>query len=87
MVKEENGLTRKCCNVLFSCCVTRAVQVEVVRDLVTTTFLHCYRKFCTRQGTPRMVISNNGKTFKAANRALHKLLNYPLMKLVQYSQR
>ena len=75
MVKEENGLMRKCYIVLFSCCVTRAVHVELVRDLVTTTFLNCFRKFCARRGTPRMVISDNGKTFKAANRVLHKLLS------------
>jgi len=42
--------------------------------LVTSTFLNCLRKFCARRRTPRIVISDNGKEFKAASKLLSKLL-------------
>ena len=74
-VKGENGTMSKCYITLFSCCITRAIHVELVKDLVTSTFLNCFRKFCARRGTPRIVVSDNGKTFKASSKLLRKLLN------------
>ena len=35
-------------------------------DMSTPTFLCCFRRFVGRRGLPKQMISDNGKTFKAA---------------------
>ena len=51
---------------LYTCCVTRAVHLDIVPDLSTETFIRCIKRFAARRGLPRKFISDNGKTFKAA---------------------
>ena len=53
--------------------MVRAVHLELVSDQTTYKFLNCFRRFCARRGTPRLVISDNA--FKAANKILHNLLS------------
>ncbi|XP_028416058.1 uncharacterized protein LOC114539642 [Dendronephthya gigantea] len=65
---------------LFSCCVTRAIHLELVRDLSAETFLCCMRRFAARRGMPSLIVSDNAKTFKAAERAVKKLFNQPKVK-------
>ncbi|XP_065182497.1 uncharacterized protein LOC135813325 [Sycon ciliatum] len=59
--------------VLYTCAVTRAVHLDLVSDLSTTTFLRSFRRFVARRGVPAVVKSDNGKTFKAAARLLRDL--------------
>ena len=78
----------KCCSkcpskvyiALFSCCVTRAIHLELVRDLSAETFLCCLRRFAARRGMPSLIVSDNAKTFKAAERAVRRLFNQPKVK-------
>ena len=60
---------------IFSCTVVRAIHLELVSDQTPYTFLNCFRRFCARRGTPRLIISDNSKTFKAADKILHNLLS------------
>ena len=41
---------------LFSCCVTRAVRLELVEDLSIATFRRCLRRFIARNGTPALIV-------------------------------
>lgn len=41
---------------LFTCCVTRAIHLDVVTDLSTETFLRCLKRFAARRGMPRMFV-------------------------------
>ena len=50
---------------LFTCCVVRAVHLEIVTDMSTETFIRCLKCFTARRGMPRRFVSDNGKTFKA----------------------
>ena len=75
LVKEKNGEMVKTYIALFTCCITRAVHLELVSDLSTSTFLNCLRRFCARRGTPRHIVSDNAKTFKSANKVLYKILS------------
>ena len=50
---------------LFTCFVTRAVHLDIVIDLSTSTFL---KRFASRRGLLRKFISDNGKTFKVASK-------------------
>ena len=63
--KDKGGKMNKCYFVIFSCCVTRAVHLELMSDLAAVTFLNVLSKFCARRGIPQMIISDNAKTFKS----------------------
>lgn len=62
---------------LFSCCMTRATHLELVGDLSTGAFIRALRRFAGRRGTPGLIVSDNAKTFKTANKVLEKLYNHP----------
>ena len=72
-VKNGSGEMKKVYVALFFCSVTRAVHLELVEDLHTTSFINSLRRFCARRGTPRLINSDNAKTFKAAKKLLDKL--------------
>ena len=52
---------------IFTCASSRAVHLELVPDLSTGTFLRCLKRFVSRRGVARLVISDNGKTFKGSS--------------------
>jgi hypothetical protein len=60
---------------LFTCCVTRAIHLELVADLTTTTFLRCLKRFSARRGLPRRILSDNAKTFKTAARLIKTIFS------------
>ena len=55
---------------LYTCCVVRAVHLELVMDLTTPTFLRCFKCFVGRRGLPRMMVSDNRKTYKVAAKSI-----------------
>ena len=52
------------------CCVVRAVHVDILFDLSVQSFIRSFKRFAARRGTPRKLVSDNGKTFTAAAKAL-----------------
>ena len=62
---------------LFSCCVTRAVRLELVEDLSAAAFRRCLRRFTAKNGMPSLIVSDNAKTFQATEKALNELFNHP----------
>jgi len=58
---------------LFTCCVTRAVHLELVTDLSTSAFLLAFRRFTAKRGPPTMMLSDNATTFKAAAEKLTRV--------------
>lgn len=61
---------RKVYVTLFTCASTRAVHLELLINLSTDAFLQAFRRFSSRRGTPRTLISDNAKTFKSAAKEL-----------------
>ena len=59
---------------LFSCCVTRAIHLELVEDLSADAFRRALRRFVARRGAPSLIVSDNAKTFQATEKALNKLV-------------
>ena len=76
-VKSKIGESKKAYIALFSCCVTRAVHLELVEDLTSQTFRRALRRFSSRRSTPALIISDNAKTFRATQKALKQLFNHP----------
>ena len=66
--------TQKVWICLYTCCVPRAVHLELVPDLSTPAFLRSLKCFTARRGLPSKIVSDNGKTFKASAKAIHTLV-------------
>ena len=73
-VKEKGGKVSKTYLALFSCCITRALHLDLVEYLTAFTFINCLRRFSARRGTPRIVVSDNAKTFKSTAKPPERLL-------------
>ena len=43
---------------------------DIVPNMSTQTFICSLKRFAARRGLPRMIVSDNGKTFKAAAKLL-----------------
>ena len=56
------------------------MQLELVPDMTTDSFLRCLRRFIARRGVPKKMISDNGKTFKAASKVISAVLQDPGVK-------
>ena len=77
-VRETIASTsRKAWICLYTCCVTRAVHLEVVPDMTAQAFIRSFKRFTSRRGFPVRVISDNAKTFKSAARTLAAALRDP----------
>ena len=50
---------------LFTCAASRMIHLELVADLTSEAFIRSFKRFMSRKGIPKRVISDNGKTFKA----------------------
>ena len=54
---------------LFSCSVSRAIHLELVPNLTTQVFIKSMKSLTGRRASPKIVYSDNAKTFQAgANR-------------------
>ena len=62
---------------LFTCCVTRAVHLDVVTDLSSQSFLRCLKRFIARRGLPSRIVSDNGTTFKGASKSIRNIMDHP----------
>ena len=62
---------------LFTCCSTREVLLELALDLSADVFIRCPRIFRVIRGLPELIVSDNAKTFKAAAKTLSEFFSYP----------
>ena len=70
-VSSDSSGVKKVWICLYTCCVVRAVHLELVFDMSTPTFIRCFKRFVARRGLPSKILSDNGKTFKAAAKFIH----------------
>ena len=61
---------------LYTCCIVRAVHLDLVPNLTTDSFLRGFRRFAAQRGFPHKMVSDNGKMFKAAAKSIQILLNH-----------
>ena len=65
---------------LYTCCVVRAIHLDIVPDLSTPAFIRSLKRFSARRGFPKRFVSDNGKMFKTAARAIHSLMQHEEVK-------
>ena len=66
--------TEKRWGLLFTCLTTRAVQVEVVPSMDTSSCVMGVERFVSRRGTPAMILSDDGTNFLAAEKELRECM-------------
>ena len=50
---------------LFTCATSRMIHLELVPSLTAEAFIRSQIRFISRRGTPKMMLSDNAKTFKS----------------------
>lgn len=66
-IKLNNG-SDKVYILVFTCSVTRHTHLEVTLDMSLYSFILAFRRFTSRRSKPRIVLSDNQSTFKAASK-------------------
>ena len=61
---------------IYTCCVTRAIHLDILCNMSLEFFLRSFRRFVARRGLPRRVVSDNGKTFKGAARVFKEIMKH-----------
>ena len=74
---DEREVGRKYYICLFTCAATRAIHLELAKDLSAETFLLLFRKFVARRSLPRLMISDNGTYFKSTAKFLLEIALEP----------
>ena len=86
-VKDRSGMHIKVYICLFTCLTARAINLEIVEDLSTSSFLQALRHHCSLFSTPRLILSDNAQTFKCAEKDLQILLSHFESPLIQTTLR
>ncbi|XP_072400534.1 uncharacterized protein [Diabrotica undecimpunctata] len=61
---------------LFICLSTKALHLELVSDLSTSTFINALRRFVLRRGLPSQIYSDNGTNFVGARNELVTVVEF-----------
>ena len=64
----------KAWGIIFTCLQTRAIHLEAVVKMDTTTFLQAFTRMTSRRGLPHVVWSDNAKTFKRARTLVNDMI-------------
>ena len=75
-VKKVDSLNSKTRICLYTCCVTRAIHLELVPNFSTEAFIRSMRRFAARRGLPTRRISDNSKTFKGAAKEIWSIFTH-----------
>ena len=87
--KTKKKIELKAYILLFSCSVTRAVHIELVSSLITTKFIKSFKRLISRRGKPKILYSDNVKTFTTGAKWLEniKIRNFTIFWVVRQSYR
>ena len=62
---------------LFTCGITRAMRLELVKDMSVPKFIGMLQRFISRSGAPKQMISDNVKAFLSTPKHLKKIYQKP----------
>ncbi|XP_068739401.1 uncharacterized protein [Montipora capricornis] len=78
-VREPNtrSASLKVYTALYTCATTRAVYLKLTTSMTTQVVLQRFRTFVGKQGSPKLIASDNFKSFKPAAGKLEALFGAP----------
>ena len=76
-IKDEKGNKTKAYICIFICVTTRAVHLEVMENLSTTSLIMCLSRLAASKGVPSVIMSDNHRTFIAGETFLLEMQQYP----------
>ena len=69
----KNKRKKKSYILLFTCSLTRAIQLELLPDQTKEEFIRALKRLIARRGCPEAIYSNNAKTFVAASKWIKRI--------------
>ncbi|XP_068680744.1 uncharacterized protein [Montipora foliosa] len=70
LLYRSGGRTGKAYVALFTCASTRAVHLNLCKDMTDKEFRRGLKEFVVRRGAPDLIVSENAKTFQAMKKWL-----------------
>ena len=58
---------------LFTCSLTRAVHLEILPNQTTQEFIQALKRLIARRGRPKVIYSDNAKTFEKASKWIKRV--------------
>lgn len=74
--ESDDRQRKKCWIAIFVCLKTRAIHIDIVSDLTSVAFIACYERFIARRGRCRKLFSDNGTSFKGAEKEIKKAMEH-----------
>ena len=71
---RANQAVAKLYDAIFRCLSSRVLQIELAGDLSSDSFILALRRFISRKGYPKSIISDNSTNFVSAQRELSEAL-------------
>ena len=62
----ERGHIQNVHILLLTCATSRAIHLELTPRLMVDAFLRAVKRFTSKSGKPDVIVSDNAKTYKAA---------------------
>ena len=73
-VKDSNGVKTKFYILIFTCLNIRAVHFELLNSMSTEQFILAFIRFANRYALPKIIYSDNAKTFVASSSVLSDIM-------------
>ncbi len=73
MVKRGRSLEKRF-GVIFVCLTIRAVQIEMIQNLGTDSFIISLIRFMARRGKPEMMCSDNGTNLMSGDKEIREAI-------------
>ena len=73
-IRDQQGRKTKAYICLFVCATTRAVHLEVVDNLTTTSFIMCLRRLAASKGVPSLSLRGRPSCWKCSRTQLFKII-------------
>ena len=69
----KNKAISKSYLLLFLCSASKAIHLELIRNITTQEFIKSIKRLIERRGSPKIIYSDNAKTFQAGAKWLIKI--------------
>lgn len=73
-IRDGQGVHQKVYILIIICAATRFVNLEIVNDMGSSSFLHALRRHCAAYGKPSRILCDNAPTFHNVDQELNDLL-------------